>query len=256
MLRFTVIGCSSGNPHPHKACSAYLVEAGRTAVLFDIGEGANSAMKRIGIDPRRIKAIVLSHLHADHVTGLPLFIQSCYILRRRTSLTIFAPSEAIGGLRSLFDLTYLYPLKIGFPIDFVALDPREGHSSGAIKFRPVLNRHLERHLAILKGSRKPNRAQCYSFVIESGRDRIVYTADVGSVDEIANLLPNARMLVVEASHIDFGALSGIIDDPERLQVLVTHADDGFDFSGARRALKRSGVRSVSLAQEGQVWVVK
>ncbi len=256
MLKFTVIGCSSGNPHPRKACSSYLVEAARTAVLFDIGEGANSALKRIGIDPRGIKAIVLSHMHADHVTGLPLFIQTCYILKRRTPLTIFAPSEAIRGLRALFDLTYLYPLKIGFPIEFVALSPGGVHRCGSVRFCPVANRHLERHRVILKGSRKPNRAQCYSFVIEAGRSRMIYSADVGSVNEIASLLPGARFLVVEASHVDFGALSDIIIDPERLRILITHADDEFDFSAARRLLRRSGVRAVASAQEGQVWIVK
>jgi ribonuclease BN (tRNA processing enzyme) len=213
-------------------------------------------MKRIGIDPRSIKAIVLSHLHADHVTGLPLFIQSCYILNRRTPLTIFAPGEAIDGLRALFDLTYLYPLKIGFPIDFVALDPREGHCSGAVKFRPVPNRHLERHLAILKGLRKPNRAQCYSFVIETGRKRMVYSADVGSAGEVAVILSGAKFLVVEASHVDFSALGAAIQKPKELRILITHVGDEFDYLSARRALRKAGVKEVALAREGQEWTIE
>jgi ribonuclease BN (tRNA processing enzyme) len=41
--------------------------------LLDCGPTSLLAMKRAGIDPRRLDAIILSHLHGDHFGGIPFF---------------------------------------------------------------------------------------------------------------------------------------------------------------------------------------
>jgi len=252
MPKLTVIGCSSGNPHPRLAGSCYLLEAGRQHILFDIGEGAGSAMQRLGLNPRRINAVVISHLHADHVMGLPLFIQWNYILKRRSRLDIFAPSEAVAGVKSLFDLTYLYPLKLSFPIHVHPIDPGGEFSVGAVKVKAHLNSHLHRHRRLLAGSGKPNRAQCYSFVVQASRRRLVYSSDLGQAADLAGVVDAADMLVVEASHVDFAALGDLLRTAGVTRVLITHTDLGFEFPAARRELKRHEVRQVLLAREGLV----
>ncbi|MBO3084592.1 MBL fold metallo-hydrolase [Cellulomonas fengjieae] len=73
-MRLTVLGCAGSFPGPDSAASGYLVQAddadGRTwTVLLDLGNGALGALQRFG-DPRRLDAIGLSHLHADHVADL------------------------------------------------------------------------------------------------------------------------------------------------------------------------------------------
>lgn len=250
MPGLTVIGCSSGNPHPRLACSCYLLQAGQQRILLDIGEGASSAMQRLGLDPRRINAIVISHLHADHVMGLPLFIQWNYILKRRSRLDIYAPSEAVAGIKSLFDLTYLYPLKLSFPIQIHPINPGGELSIGAVKVKAHPNRHLQRHRQLLAGSGKPNQAQCYSFFVQASRRRLVYSSDLGQAADLTGILAAANLLVVEASHVDFVALGSLLRTADVTRVLITHTDVGFDFQAARRELLRYGVRQIRLAREG------
>lgn len=250
MSKLTVIGCSSGNPHPRLACSCYLLQAGRQRILFDIGDGANSAMKRLDLDPRRINAVVISHLHADHVMGLPLFIQWSYILKRRSRLDIFVPSEAVAGIKSLFDLTYLYPHKLSFPIQIHPLDPGDDFSIGPLKIKAHPNSHLQRHRRLLDGLNKPNQAQCYSFVVQAARRRLVYSSDLGHVADLAGILAAADLLVIEASHVDFAALGALLRTAGVARVLITHTDLGFDFPAARRKLLRQGVRQILPAREG------
>ena len=78
-MRLTVIGSSGSMSGPSSAASSYLVQAfdgERTwNIVLDLGAGAFGALMR-HMDPRDIDAVVLSHLHADHVvdmTGLEVY---------------------------------------------------------------------------------------------------------------------------------------------------------------------------------------
>ncbi len=63
-------------------------------------------LKELGIDPREIDAIVLSHFHGDHIAGIPfLLIDYLYENRRRTPLEIVGPVgiwEQIDRIRRAF----------------------------------------------------------------------------------------------------------------------------------------------------------
>ncbi|WP_413450912.1 MBL fold metallo-hydrolase [Georgenia phoenicis] len=98
-MRLTVVGCSGSMSGPDSASSCYLVQAegpdgeggSRTwSIVLDLGSGAFGALLR-HLDPARLDAVVLSHLHADHVvdmTGLEVY--------RR-----YHPAGALGPVRVL-----------------------------------------------------------------------------------------------------------------------------------------------------------
>ncbi|PYG00097.1 Ribonuclease BN, tRNA processing enzyme [Georgenia satyanarayanai] len=98
-MRLTVVGCSGSMSGPDSAASCYLVQAdapdedGTTrtwSIVLDLGSGAFGALLR-HLDPARLDAVVLSHLHADHVvdmTGLEVY--------RR-----YHPAGALGPVRVL-----------------------------------------------------------------------------------------------------------------------------------------------------------
>jgi ribonuclease BN (tRNA processing enzyme) len=67
-LSLHVIGCSPAWPNPGEACSSYLVEAGGKRILLDLGTGALSEL--LQRDGKPVDAIVLSHLHWDHMADL------------------------------------------------------------------------------------------------------------------------------------------------------------------------------------------
>jgi ribonuclease BN (tRNA processing enzyme) len=68
----TVLGCDGGWPGPGGAGSGYLVEAGGSALLVDLGPGTFAQLQRVS-DPARIDAVILSHAHPDHWTDLESF---------------------------------------------------------------------------------------------------------------------------------------------------------------------------------------
>jgi ribonuclease BN (tRNA processing enzyme) len=94
----TVIGCAPAWGNPGEACSSYLVEAGGARILLDCGSGALAALR--ALDPRPLDAVVLSHMHHDHVADLIPFGYA----RKYTALADWAPPRLLappGGLDQL-----------------------------------------------------------------------------------------------------------------------------------------------------------
>ena len=76
--------------------------------LIDCGASALPALKGQGIEPNRIDAIILSHLHGDHFGGLPfLLLDAQFLSRREKPLTIAGPP----GTRARLDAA----LEVFFP---------------------------------------------------------------------------------------------------------------------------------------------
>ena len=64
-MRLTVLGSAASYPDAGRACAGHLIEAGRTRVLFDCGNGVLSNLGRI-MDPTRLDAVFVTHAHIDH----------------------------------------------------------------------------------------------------------------------------------------------------------------------------------------------
>ncbi len=75
---------------------AAVIEAGADAVLFDTGGNGRtllSNMRRLGIDPHSIDAILLSHIHDDHTGGLDAF------LTQKPNVTVYLPRSFPAAFR-------------------------------------------------------------------------------------------------------------------------------------------------------------
>lgn len=64
-MRLIVLGCSGSGPGPESPASGYLIEAGDTRLVLDLGNGTLGALQR-HTDPWSLDAVAFSHLHPDH----------------------------------------------------------------------------------------------------------------------------------------------------------------------------------------------
>ena len=69
-VTITVLGTGSPIPDPNRAGSATLVEAGGARLLVDAGRGVLMRLAAAGIVPPMLDAVLLTHLHSDHITDL------------------------------------------------------------------------------------------------------------------------------------------------------------------------------------------
>jgi ribonuclease Z len=88
----TILGNSSAKPTPTAHPSAQVVNLNEQYYLVDAGEGVQQQLIRRGVNPLRLRAVFISHLHGDHCYGLFPLISTLGLMGRRTPLDIYAPA--------------------------------------------------------------------------------------------------------------------------------------------------------------------
>jgi len=91
-FKITVLGSASAKPTAERHPSAQVVNIHEQHYLVDAGEGVQQQLVRCGINPLKIRAVFISHLHGDHVFGLFPLISTLGLYGRRTPLPVFAPA--------------------------------------------------------------------------------------------------------------------------------------------------------------------
>lgn len=91
-FRVTILGSSSAKPTADRHPSAQAVAIHEQYYLVDAGEGVQQQLVRCGINPLKLRAVFISHLHGDHLFGLFPLISTLGLYGRRTPLRVFAPA--------------------------------------------------------------------------------------------------------------------------------------------------------------------
>lgn len=74
-----------------------LVEAGGELFMFDTGRGCLQRLQQLGHEYRDVRAVFLTHLHSDHIVGLPDFWLTGWIVSRaQRPLTLFGPVGTVS----------------------------------------------------------------------------------------------------------------------------------------------------------------
>jgi ribonuclease Z len=229
-LKVTFLGTSGSMPTSERGSASVAIGFGREVLLLDCGEGTQRQMVAAHIGFTRISAILLTHLHGDHVLGAPGLLQSMTLQRRETPLDVYGPrgthaflqcvSNTVGGpsfpvtIHEISEPGIISETK-GYTIKAAKADHRVEAWSYALVESPRPGRfHPERarELGVPKGELW-KRLQDWENVEFGGRvvraaevvdpprpgRRIVYTGDTRPSDHIVELAYNADLLIHEAT---------------------------------------------------------
>jgi ribonuclease Z len=97
----TIIGSGSALPMHGRHPSAQVVQYDDFSCLIDCGEGTQERLRPAGVRAFNINMIAISHLHGDHVFGLPGLLSSYAHLKRTEPLTIFGPQGIKGFVETI-----------------------------------------------------------------------------------------------------------------------------------------------------------
>ena len=92
MITVTLLGAAATMPLPDRALTSVYLSCGGHNVLFDCGEGTQTAIRKAHLSPMKIELICLSHYHGDHIFGLPGLLHSMSLLGRAEPLLITGPA--------------------------------------------------------------------------------------------------------------------------------------------------------------------
>ena len=184
-MRLTVLGCAGSFPSVDSACSAYLVEADGFTLMLDFGDGSLSPLQRYG-DLRRIDAILLSHLHPDHV------LDACtYVVVRR-----WAPDGPYPQLPVYGPAGVRERLTAGYG------SPDEGPLDDVYSFHTLTPGTFTLGPFTVATERVNHPVETYGMRIEHQGRALAYSADTAPCDALIRLASRADVFLCEASYLD------------------------------------------------------
>ena len=170
-MKLIILGNNGPYPCAGGACSGYLLrsDSGRTNLLIDCGTGTLANLsKHIAWDA--LDAVILSHLHFDHMSDM---LPMQYVLQfhpRAEALPVYAPLTP-APVRALLD------------VPAYALHPMEDVQIGEFSVRFFRGRHpVESHAM---------RIECDGAVF-------VYTGDTNEIENLDRFAANADLLLSDA----------------------------------------------------------
>jgi ribonuclease Z len=127
---------------------SFLIDHDKTLILVDCPGSVIQKIKKFNYDPRKVVSIIVTHIHPDHIYGLPSFVHS--LMLDKCLIRLFGSKEAVDFCQNLLDLFHLRDEKIKAKIEFVSVDPGDSfelkeslrcasfkvsHSSSSLAFR-------------------------------------------------------------------------------------------------------------------------
>ena len=100
-IRVIFLGTSAGMPTRARNVASVAVMMDGRALLFDCGEGTQHQLMRSAVRFGAIEAIFLSHLHGDHLFGLPGLLASMSLNAREKPLALYGPAGVAEFMRAL-----------------------------------------------------------------------------------------------------------------------------------------------------------
>ena len=224
-MELIFIGTSSGKTETERNHSSILLRNSSKAVLIDCGDGISRALLQNKIPFNSIHSIIITHLHADHFTGLAGLITQMKMYDRKEQLNIYIHTNLVTPLRNFIHTCYLFEEALGFSLNLTAIseeqpfEPAEG-----IKVSAAKNSHIKNKYNVTYYPQELFIS--LSLLIEHGNGKIFYTSDIGSKDDLY-LFNNVKIntLITEAAHVDFREIYAVCIKRKPDSVYLTHYDE-------------------------------
>ena len=228
MFDILFLGTGASVPSREKSLPCVAVRQGRSISLFDCGEGSQRQLMISPFSFMKIDRIFISHMHGDHILGLPGLLQTMGMSGRKKDVLIYGP-EGIGkALDCMLDACegelefniQMNELRGGESFSFEGFSVtafRTIHNTPSVGFvyreddRPgVFNKKKAEELGLEPGefSRLQNGETVKGVRPEQviGPSRkgcsMVYTGDTAPCDVIREAAKGADVLIHEATYID------------------------------------------------------
>ena len=226
-LSAAVCGSRSPLPSPGRAETCILVAAGDDLFVVDIGDGSNQNLRSWNIDFRNIEAVLITHLHSDHIADLPGLHQNAWVVGERNSkLKVFGP-EGVDQLTQGIEMAYAhdYVFRNEHHGDAVAPLEYAGFDTSVIDLNdPVIFDNGELKITAFKVVHEPIDP-ALGFKFEYKGRSLVITGDTSYTQSVIDNSMNVDVLFHEAQA---NHMLAVIENLQRslgMDLLATVLDD-------------------------------
>jgi ribonuclease Z len=193
-VRLILLGTGCPVAHPRRYGPAQLIEAGDTRLLVDCGSGVTQRLREVDRNGAVIDALLITHLHSDHVIDLWQLLVSGWHQGRTRPLRVLAP-EGFGAFASALAAAWAGERRLrlayerrpnpeGFELQVEELVPGRALRIGPFTIEPVEVDH------------RPV-APALGFALTAGSRRLVLSGDTRPCDTLVRVAQGCDLLVHE-----------------------------------------------------------
>ena len=251
-MKLTVLGGSAASPNTGMGCAGFLVETETTTLVLDLGPGTLPELRRHS-DFRALDAIIISHMHIDHVLDLLALRHALAYnpVPAPAPIPVWLPP---GGLEILDRATAPFdacdePGRFARTVRVAEYDP--GHAlpigDAVATFAPAVH-----------------YIPAWAMRIHApGAADLGYTGDTGPAANLENFFAGVEVLVAESTLLEAGdrplaargsltgAEAGALAEAAGAQTLIlTHMWEEFGFAACREQAARTFGGRIELASPG------
>lgn len=245
-MKLTVLGSGSSWPDSKRGAPACALEVDGALFLIDAGEGCTRAMAATGLDWRAVDAVLLTHYHNDHVSGLIPFLFALHVFPgREKPLTIFGPP----GLADYMDAQRgaLAPWLANMPIP---VNLREIGNENRIDLTGAVTATAFEvmHKKVSVGYR-----------IEHAGRKIGFSGDSSMCEALIRIASDANLFVCESGypdeklntdHLSWSQVGQVANQARVGQLMLTHFGENADPSALVERIGERYAGPVTLGYDG------
>ena len=233
MFDLLFLGTAASVPSAERGLPSILVGAGSDRILIDCGEGTQRQMFRAGTGFRRLRRVLLTHAHLDHILGLPGLISTIGLMQKGGRIALHGGAGTLEAVRGLLGSTIGdgRPVELAWePLDEARAIPGDGFAvrpfrvqhretdSWGFLFETTPHKRLEpeklKRLGVPDGPLRGRLAAGEPVEIGGRRIRpedvaglpkpalrLAITGDVGDPEALVDIIRGADALVTEATFL-------------------------------------------------------
>lgn len=221
----TIIGSGDAFGSGGRFNTCLQVDAGEERLLLDCGASSLVAMNKAGIDRNRLSGVLVTHFHADHFGGLPIFLLDAQFRSHRTQPLLIAGPKGVEGwcwrvMDALFPGDRALPWR--FPITFLEVSPDTSVTIAgmAVTAFPMLH--------------DARVGPCQGYRLEAGGKVFAFSGDTTWTDALVALSAGADAMLIECysrstklkNHLDYDTIAANRASLTARRLILTHMGPG------------------------------
>jgi ribonuclease BN (tRNA processing enzyme) len=220
IMRLTILGSGDAFGSGGRLQTCFWLETGGATLLVDCGASVLVSLKLHKLDPNRIDAIVLSHLHGDHFGGLPfLLLDAQFVARRVRPLLIAGPPGTKARLEQAMEVFFPRSSANKWRFSWEVVEIEIGRPSEVLGHAVITTE-------VVHYSGAPSTA----LRLSDGAKLFAYSGDTQWVDALASVADGADLFVVECygysgqlpGHLTWQVLKPRLADLRARRIMITH----------------------------------
>ena len=219
----TTLGTGDAFGSSGRAHSGILVRTAGCCFLVDPGPAVLPQMQKAHLPTSAIDAVLITHLHGDHVAGFPfLLLDYQFASRRRRRLAVAGPRGSAKRLTTLATTCYreLSPGKLSFPVVYQEVTTGDSFRlSGA-------------HVSTFRMAHTRTE-RCLGYRIRIAGKTIAVTGDTGWCESLVTLADGADLLLIECTaystaspdHLNYLQIATHRGELKARRIVLTHVGE-------------------------------